>query len=150
MAVLEGFSKGSATRIVLVDHSPAFRHVAAELMAARADLELIESLEGNAGILTHVRRADPNLVLMGLDGPDGAALRAIPRLRQAMPGVGIIALSLSNDGAYRQAALDAGADALVTKADLVTDLLPAIERLAETRRESQAAPQIRRGQEVAA
>jgi hypothetical protein len=43
-----------------------------------------------------------------------------------MPGVGIIALTLLNGNAYRQVALAAGADNVVLKAELTTELLPAI------------------------
>jgi DNA-binding NarL/FixJ family response regulator len=47
-----------------------------------------------------------------------------------LPDVGIVALTLLEGDAYRQAALAAGADDLVAKAELVTDLLPAIRRVA--------------------
>jgi len=43
--------------------------------------------------------------------------------------VGIIALSLLEGNAYRQAAMAAGADDLVRKGELTTDLLPAIRRV---------------------
>jgi DNA-binding response OmpR family regulator len=51
-----------------------------------------------------------------------------------LPGAGIIALTLLNDNAYRQAALVAGADDLVRKADLITDLLPAIRWVTQPNR----------------
>ena len=43
--------------------------------------------------------------------------------------MGIITLTLLEGNAYRQAALAAGADDLVRKAELTTDLLPAIWRV---------------------
>ncbi len=39
-----------------------------------------------------------------------------------------------NDNAYRQAALDDDADDLVAKAELITDLLPAIRRVTQAKR----------------
>jgi DNA-binding response OmpR family regulator len=48
--------------------------------------------------------------------------------------VSIIALTLLNDHAYRQVALTAGADDLVHKADLATNLLPAIRRVVQSNR----------------
>ncbi len=53
-------------------------------------------------------------------------LETIPCLRNILPGVGIIALTLLEGNAYRQAALAAGADDLAPKAELTSDLLPAI------------------------
>jgi DNA-binding NarL/FixJ family response regulator len=55
-------------------------------------------------------------------------------LRKGMPGVGIIALTLLNGNVYRRAAMAAGADDLVRKAELSTNLLPAIRRVAQTNR----------------
>jgi DNA-binding NarL/FixJ family response regulator len=57
-----------------------------------------------------------------------------PRLRKVLPSVGIIALTLLEGNAYRQAAMAAGADDLVRKADLITDLLPAIRRVTQAGR----------------
>ena len=61
-------------------------------------------------------------------------METISRLRNMLPGVGIIALTLLNGNAYQQAALAAGADDLVGKAEVVTDLLPAIRRVAQAKR----------------
>ena len=131
MAALDRVKAGNVARIALLDQNPAFRRVTAQLMDAHADLSLVSSLDHDGGALAQVFQEDPHLILMGIDGPNATALRSIPRIRQAMPGVGIIALAMSADRAYRQAALEAGADDIVAKADLVSDLVPAIERLAQ-------------------
>jgi CheY-like chemotaxis protein len=60
-------------------------------------------------------------------------LETISRLRNMLPGVGIIALTLLEGNAYRQAALAAGADDLVPKAELITDLLP-VRRVTQANR----------------
>jgi len=51
-----------------------------------------------------------------------------------LPGVGTIALTLLEGNAYRQAALAAGADDIVRKAELTTDLPPAIRRVMRVNR----------------
>jgi DNA-binding response OmpR family regulator len=56
------------------------------------------------------------------------------RLRNVLPDVGIIALAMLKGNAYRQAALAAGADDVVRKAALTTDLLPAIRRVTQAKR----------------
>ena len=73
----------------------------------------------------------PWVILIGLDRP---GLETTSRLRKMLPGVGIIALSLLEGNAYRQAALAAGADDLVRKTELITDLLPAIRRMTQANR----------------
>ena len=81
--------------------------------------------------LIQVQDLRPRVILIGLDRP---GLDAISRLRKVLPGAGIIALSLLNDDAYRQAALAAGADDVVRKAELTTELLPAIWRVTQADR----------------
>jgi DNA-binding NarL/FixJ family response regulator len=71
------------------------------------------------------------VILIGLDRP---GLETISRLRTVLPGVGIIALTLLNNSASRKAAMAAGADDVVLKAELITDLLPAIRRVAQADR----------------
>jgi DNA-binding response OmpR family regulator len=51
-----------------------------------------------------------------------------------LPGVGIIVLTLLEGNAYRQAALAAGADDAVRKAELITDLLPAVRGVTQANR----------------
>jgi two-component system NarL family response regulator len=70
------------------------------------------------------------MMLIDLAMPDLPGLLAIPRLREAQPGLGIIALTLHDTEGYRQASLKAGADDFVAKARLTDDLLPAIRRVA--------------------
>jgi len=56
------------------------------------------------------------------------------RLRNMLLGVGIIALTLLNSNAYRQAMMAAGADDVLRKAALTTELLPAIRRVTQADR----------------
>jgi len=79
---------------------------------------------GDEEVLTQVQDL-PQVILVGL---------TISRLRDMLSGVGIIALGLLEGDAYRQAAMAAGADDIVVKEELVTDLLPAIRRMTRARR----------------
>jgi DNA-binding NarL/FixJ family response regulator len=71
------------------------------------------------------------VIVIGLDRP---APETITRLRKVLPGVGIIAPTLLAGNAYRQAAMAAGADDVVFKAKLITELLPAIRRVTQAKR----------------
>ncbi len=68
------------------------------------------------------------MILIGLDRP---GQETTTRLWNMLPVVGIITLTLPNNNAYRQAALTAGADDVVRKADPTIELLPAIRRVAQ-------------------
>jgi DNA-binding NarL/FixJ family response regulator len=71
----------------------------------------------------------PAVVMLDLNLPDGLALDVLPQLRAAAPQARIIILTLWDGDAYRAAALEAGADAFVSKSAIHAQLLPAISQL---------------------
>jgi two-component system NarL family response regulator len=119
------------TRVLLVDDNEAFRRVAAEFLERQHELIVVGAICGGEEALAQVQDLGPQVILIGLDRP---GLETISRLRKVLPDVGIIALTLLKGNAYRQAALAAGADDLVRKAEVVTDLLPAIRRVTQANR----------------
>ncbi len=84
--------------------------------------------------LTHaasrLHEHNPDLVLVGVGLPGAKALEVITEIRAARPDRGITALVLLDDG-HADAARSAGADEIVLKDRIGTDLLPALGRLAQ-------------------
>jgi len=126
--------KNSLIRVLLVDDSEAFRRVATDFMQRHHELTVVGVACEDEEALVQAQVLGPQVILIGLDTPGPTGLKTISRLREVLPDVGIIALTLLEGDAYRQAALAAGADDLVRKAELVTDLLPAIRRVTQAKR----------------
>jgi len=118
-------------RVLVVDDNEAFLRVATDFLQRHDELIVVGAICWGEEALAQVQDLGPQVILIGLDRP---GLKTISRLRNMLPGVGIIALTLLNDNAYQQATLSAGADDLVRKAELVTDLLPAIRRVTQANR----------------
>ncbi len=116
--------------VLLVDDNATFRQIAARFLQAFDDVTVVGTAAGGAEALTQAQALRPQVILLDLLMPDVPGLEAIPRLRAALPDVGIIALTLHDADGYRRAALAAGADDFVTKADMSAHLLPAIRRVA--------------------
>jgi DNA-binding NarL/FixJ family response regulator len=114
-----------------VDDDQAFLRATTGFMQRYHELTVIGAIPGDEEVLAQAQELQPQVILIGLDRP---SLKTISRLRSMLPGVGIIALTLLEGNAYRQAALAAGADDLVRKAELVTDLLPVIWRVTQANR----------------
>jgi two-component system response regulator NreC len=111
---------------LLVDDNEAFRHVATDFLQRHYELTVVGVICRGEEALAQAQDLQPQVILIGLDRP---GLETISRLRKVWPGVGIIALTLLNDNTYRQATLVAGADDVVRKAELISELLPTIRRL---------------------
>ena len=124
--------EGPKISILLVDDHEAFVHVATEFLQRHDDLTVVGVARGGEEALAQAQNLRPLVVLIDLHMPGLSGLETIPRLRAMLPEAGIIALTLLDAKAYRRAALAAGADDFVLKANLSTDLLPAIRRVAKT------------------
>jgi DNA-binding NarL/FixJ family response regulator len=118
-------------RVLLVDDNEAFRRVATHFLQRQHELTVVGAIGGGQEALAQSQDLGPQVILIGLDTP---GLGTISRLRKMLPGVGIIALTLLEGNAYRQAALAAGADDVVPKAGVTTGLLPVIRRVTQAKR----------------
>ena len=118
-------------RVLLVDDNEAFLRVATDFLQRHHDLIVVGAICGGEEALAQAQDLGPQVILIGLDKP---GLETISRLRKMLPGVGIIALTLLEGNAYRQAAMAAGADDIVPKAQLITGLLTAIRRVMQAKR----------------
>ena len=116
-------------RVLLVDDHEAFLRVATEFLQRHEDLVVVGTARGGKEALAQAQELRPEVILVDLNMPGMNGMETIPRLRVMLPQAGIIALTLLDVNTYRRPALAAGADDFVAKANLTTDLLPAIRRV---------------------
>ena len=121
--------------ILLVDDNSAFLRMATRFLQEHCGnmVVVVGVAGGGEEALVKAQDLRPEVVLLDLAMPDLPGLEVIPRLRAALPEVGIVVLTLLDVAAYRQAALEAGADGFVSKATLGADLLPAIQQAVQAR-----------------
>ena len=124
--------EGPKISVLLVDDHETFLRVATEFLQRHDELTLVGAARGGKEALAQAQDLRPQVILVDLNMPGLSGLETIPLLRAMLPEAGIIALTLLDAKVYRQAALAAGADDFVPKANLSTELLPAIRRVAQT------------------
>ena len=116
--------------VLLVDDNLTFLRIATRFLDAYDDVTVVGAVTDGEQALTQVQDLKPDIVLIDTAMPDlVGGLDFLSRLRAVLPSVGIIALTLIGTDGYQQAALDAGADEVVPKAAMGTDLLAAIRRV---------------------
>lgn len=119
------------TTLLLVDDNPTFLRILKSYLDENYLEEVLvvgTASDGNEA-LAKATELRPDVILLDLAMPGLTGLNAIPHLRRLMPEVGIIVLTVLSTNGYREAAIAAGADEFVPKANLNTDLLPAIRRV---------------------
>ena len=119
--------------VMLIDDNPTFLRIVERFLKKQETIKVISAVEGGDEALAQVHRLRPDVVVTDLAMPKVSGMETILRLRAAWPRMGIIALTLLDTDGYRQAALTAGADDFVPKDILNTELIPTIERVAQTK-----------------
>lgn len=119
--------------VFLVDDNPTFLRAATRFLQKHEEIVVVGQAGVGDGALAEAQALQPQVILIALGMPGLPCLEIIARLRETLPDVGIIALTLLDTKGYEEAVLAAGADALLPKVTLSTDLLPAMRRVMRAR-----------------
>ncbi len=126
-------SKGSGAvgtlTLLIVDDNTFLRRVATRFLTQIADLEVVGAASSVEEAMVKAAELKPQVALVDLNMPHSSGLALIPQLRQVLPGIKIVVLTMWDSEIYRQAALAAGADDFVPKALINTNLVPALRQL---------------------
>ncbi len=123
----------SPISLLLIDDHAAFSSSIEFFLKYRPQLKMAATAIDLTAGLNQARTLQPDITLIDLELNGFTGLEAIRRLRTLLPEMGIIALSLVDQAAYREAALAAGADDFVSKTRVAEDLLAAIQNVSQAR-----------------
>ena len=111
-------------RILLADDQRKVRFALRVLLERQPGIEVVGEAIDAQDLFAQTEATRPDLVLLAWELPNLAATGSLPALRRVCPGLSVIALS--GRPTARRAALAAGADAFVSKADPPERLLATI------------------------
>jgi len=118
-------------RVALLDRNERFLRALEGFLADHSDeVTVVGARQTLAHAGRYIEECGPEVVLVGIGLPGTKAIELISELRAARLNGRIVALTLLEDG-YAQAARSAGADDVVLKERVSTDLIPAMRRLAQ-------------------
>lgn len=116
-------------QIMLVDDNQDFLAVSQEFLEAFEGLRVVGTATSGREALDLLGRISPTLLIVDVSMPEMNGLELTQQVKKQWPNLPIIVLTLLDTPLHRQAALQAGADAFVTKASMDDDLIPAIQGL---------------------
>jgi len=113
-------------RILLADDHAVLRAGLRMLLSAQPDMEVVGEADDGLQVQQQAAALKPDIILLDLSMPGVDGLTALPQLKQIMPQVCILILTMHEDEAYLRKALQTGATGYVLKKAVDTELLLAI------------------------
>jgi DNA-binding NarL/FixJ family response regulator len=100
------------------------------------EFEAVVVVGDEVSLFESARQLELALAVVDLSLPRGGGLGMIRRLRSRFPQLKLIALSVHAEERVRLAALEAGANGVVLKKSIATDLLPTVDTVLAVKRDA--------------
>jgi two-component system response regulator NreC len=117
-------------RVLLVDDHAMVREGLRLLLRTAPDLAVIGEAENGVAAVASARRLVPDVVVLDLDMPDGDGVTAVRELKQSLPQVRVLILTMHSEHDRLLPLLEAGARGYLTKEAASSDLVEAIRVVA--------------------
>jgi DNA-binding NarL/FixJ family response regulator len=119
----------SVARILVVDDHPAIRHGLVALIGAESDLEVCGEATNYQEGLACALSLKPDAIVMDISLPDTNGIELIKAIKQEMPFVAVLVISVHDESQYALRALQAGALGYLMKADAAANVLTGLRRV---------------------
>lgn len=116
-------------KILLADDHKLFREGIRALLQKYDHLDVVGEAENGKEVVDMISRLKPEVVLIDLTMPEMNGLEAIPRIKKIDSSVGIIVLSMHEDGSYIVKSIQLGAQAYLFKNVDEEELIEAINKI---------------------
>jgi pilus assembly protein CpaE len=129
---------GEKIRVLIVDDVAETRENVRKLLQFEADIEVVAAARTGREAIQLTQEANPDVVLMDINMPDMDGIAATEQIRQKMPFVQVVVLSVQGDQNYMRQAMLVGARDFLTKPPMPDELVAAIRRAGKVAREERA------------
>jgi DNA-binding NarL/FixJ family response regulator len=115
--------------ILIVEDHDGIRHSIKQWLSKVFEKnEIIEATTGEDAVEI-CKKMKPDVVIMDIKLPGINGIVATKQIKKALPDTKVIMLTVYDIPAFQTGALEAGADAFISKNDMYTKLIPTIQSL---------------------
>lgn len=119
----------SKKRVLLVDDNSAVRSLVRQLFELEPDFEVAGEAENGREAIDSAISLNPDLIVLDLSMPVMTGLDAAPILKERLPDTPIILFTVHEGNEVQRLARATGIDAIVSKNQVATDLVPQAQAL---------------------
>src|SRR5450759_1022101 len=125
-------------RVLIVDDFAETRENVRKLLQFESDIDVVAAARTGREAIQLCQEANPDVVLMDINMPDMDGIAATEAIRQKMPAVQVVILSVQGDQNYMRRAMLVGARDFLTKPPMPDELVAAIRRAGKMAREERS------------
>ncbi len=121
-------SNNSKIKVLIVDDHDLVRHGFKSLLGTQGGIDVVETLSSGEAAVNWCRdnHDDVDIVLMDVNMPGIGGIEATHRISKAWPDIGIIIVTVHDDGPLPKQLLNGGARGYLSKGNGVDEMLSAI------------------------
>lgn len=116
-------------RILVVDDHPIVRLGIRSMIARDADLEVCGEADTDDAAMAQAAGLRPDLAIVDLSMGRGASIDLVRRLRESVPGMRILVLSMHDEALFAERVLRAGASGYIMKQQAIDGLVDAVRHV---------------------
>src|SRR5437764_11632017 len=120
----------SKLRILLADDHALIREGLKALINAQADMEVVGEAGDGLAAYKAAKELQPDLIVMDVSMPEMNGAKATERLKQELPELKVLALTVHEDKGYLRQLIQAGASGYILKRAVDEDLIQYIREIA--------------------
>ncbi len=113
-------------KLLLVDDHQVVRTGLRMLLEGQPDMKIVGEADSGLQAIEKARQLSPDVVVMDITLPDISGIEATRRLKEELPGIAVVALTIHEDEQYFFEMLQAGASGYVPKRAAPEDLIASI------------------------
>lgn len=117
------------TPVFIVERHPLMRAALCRAIASENNLSVAAQAANGSEICQKLESVSPGIVLFAVGNPGLEDMQMLSRLRENHPDTPILALTTSEVPGQEQAALELGANAVITKTVTHIELIQALRRM---------------------
>ncbi len=125
-------------RVLVVDDVAETRENVRKLLQFETDVDVVGAAASGKEAIKLAAELDPDVILMDINMPDMDGITATEAIRQKLPHVQVVILSVQNDQNYMRRAMLAGARDFLTKPPMGDELISAVRRAGDMARSERA------------
>lgn len=122
------------TSVIVVDDTDESREMILRMLQFDASIEVVGKARTGLEAIDAAQKLKPDVIVMDINMPDMDGITATEKIRNLLPFIQIVILSVQNDANYMRRAMLAGARDFLTKPPMIDELTVAIRRAGELSR----------------